>query len=296
MVSPASFLAAARASAATEALATSLREILVSVRSRAGGGSGTAWARDGLIVTNHHVVPDDAAEVRLADGRQVRGDVVRRAPESDLAAIRVSTALTAVAVPRTEPGVRAGELAFAMGNPWAEPGVITHGIVTRRGPATAENALPLVDAIQADIRLAPGNSGGPLADAAGRVIGINSMIAGGMGIAIPASTVERFLAGQEEPGFLGISGRPVPLPEAIAASYGASDGFGLLITDVVPGSPASAAGLIPGDVVLRFDEEHAGLPSIARRLRHLRAGLPLRIELLRGHDVRTASAEPVARS
>jgi len=286
---------AARASAATEALAASLRSILVSVRSRAGGGSGTAWGRDGLIVTNHHVVPSDEAEVRLADDRVLRASVVRRAPDADLAALRVDAVLADVAVPRAEPHLRVGELVFAMGNPWAEQGVITHGIVTGRGPATLENALPLSDAIQADVRLAPGNSGGPLADAAGRVVGINSMIAGGMGIAVPVATVERFLAGKEDAGFLGIAARPVPLPEAIAASYATPDGLGLMITDVVPGSPASDAGLIPGDVLLRIGEEAGGLPAIARRLRHLRAGSPLRIELLRGQHVHEMLAAPVAR-
>ena len=290
----AALLTALLASQASESLAARLRSILVSVRSRAGGGSGTAWGRDGLIITNHHVVPGEHADVRLAGGAVFRAAVVRRSPDADLAALKVEAKLESFADSRTS-RLRSGEIVVAMGNPWAEEGVLTHGVVLGRGPATLENALPIADAIHADIRLAPGNSGGPLADAAGRVVGINSMVAGGMGIAVPSATVERFLAGEEEPGFLGISGRPVPLPEGIAASYGHDDGLGLMVTQVVPGSPASEAGLIPGDVLLRLDDD-GGLPGVARRLRHLRAGRDLRIELLRGERVHQLQAGLVART
>lgn len=281
--------------AASDDLARHLRSIMVAVRSRAGGGSGTIWGRDGLVITNNHVVYGEKAEVVTADGRTYAAEVVAREPEVDLASLRVSAEFDAAAEPRDTTSLRVGELAFAMGNPWGQPGVLTRGIIVSRGAATIENQVPLEDAIRADVRLAPGNSGGPLADASGRVIGINSMIAGAMAIAVPADTVARFLAGKAS-AFLGITGQPVPLPVAIAASYGGEDGFGLMVTEVSDGSPASSAGLIPGDVFLSLDGEPGGLPAIGRRLRRMKPDRPLRIQLLRGNVVRELEARPIARA
>src|SRR5579884_3429054 len=127
------------------------------------------------------------------------------------------------------------------------------------GGAAVEGQVPLPEAIRADVRLAPGNSGGPLADAEGRVIGINAMIAGGMAVAVPSNTASRFAAGDAPgQGFLGIAAVPVPLPPAIAASYGAPDGFGLLLTDIAGDSPAARAGLLPGDLLFGLDDARGG--------------------------------------
>jgi serine protease Do len=178
--------------AATGDLAATLRASLVAIRSDAGGGAGTAWRSDGLIITNNHVVPGDAAEVLLPDGRALPGRVVARDPGHDLAAVRVEASLTPVAVADST-RLRAGEMVFAIGNPWGIRGSVTAGIVFGVGPAI-EDSVPVAKVIRADIRLAPGNSGGPLADSRGRVVGINSMVAGGMGVAIPSNTVTEFLA------------------------------------------------------------------------------------------------------
>jgi serine protease Do len=275
-------------------LAAHLRAIMVAVRSPSGGGSGTVWGGDGLIVTNSHVVPGRDAEVVTHDGRHLSARLVARDPARDLASLRVAAEFDEAARPRDTSTLRVGELVFAMGNPWGVPGVLTRGIVIAKGPATVENEVPLEEAIRADVTLAPGNSGGPLADAAGRVAGINAMIAGGMAIAVPADAVVDFVDGKGV-GFLGISGKAVPLPAAIAASYAGGDPTGLLITEVADGSPASAAGLIPGDVLLKLDDEAAGLRGISRQLRSMRPGRPVRIELLRGHERRAAEASPVAR-
>ena len=199
-------------------VAERLRTILVAVHTPAGGGSGTIWGRDGLVVTNSHVVPSDRAEVVTHDGSRLAARLVARDPSRDLALLRVDARFEATAEARDTKSLRVGELVFAMGNPWGEPGVLTRGIVVAKGPATVENDVPLDEAIRADVRLAPGNSGGPLADAAGRVAGISSMIAGGMAIAVPADAVVDFVEGKGA-GFLGISGRGVPLPPVIAASY-----------------------------------------------------------------------------
>lgn len=289
--------AVGRLSDAAGDVAERLRRALVAVRSSEGGGSGTIWREDGLIVTNHHVVPGDRAEVQLPDDRILAARVIAREPEHDLAALQVeATGLTAAEAGDSS-AIRPGQLVFAAGNPWGLRGTVTAGIVVSTGKATIENGIPLDEAVRANVRLAPGNSGGPLADAAGRVIGINAMIAGGMAIAVPAHIVTRFLAGElPGRGFLGISGRTIPLPPAIAASYGAEDGAGLIVTDVVDRSPAAQAGLLPGDVIVRLDGRRTGSRGLALGFERLKVGRRVRLELLRGGGVVEVEASPVARS
>ncbi|MEO9254939.1 MAG: PDZ domain-containing protein, partial [Tepidiformaceae bacterium] len=158
--------------------------------------------------------------------------------------------------------------------------------------------VPIANAIRADVRLAPGNSGGPLVNSRGQVVGINSMIAGGMAIAIPSNTVAEFLTrgAPGEPGFLGIMLQPVELSEAIAASFALPEAAGLMLTNVEPGSPAESAGLLPGDIVLGFDGGHRGLAAIGRGFEGMRAGTPVRLSLLRGDTAHEAEAIPAVRS
>ena len=278
------------------ALAERLDHVLVTVKSRAGGGSGTAWAADGLIVTNHHVVPDDSASVVLHDGTEIEATIEARDPDHDLALLRVSAKLTA-AEPGDSAAIRPGNLAFAIGNPWGLRGTLTSGIVLSRGAATEENGVHLRDVIRADLRLAPGNSGGPMTDARGRVIGINSMIAGGMAIAIPTHTVQEFVARAEpgEPGFLGITFQPVQVPHAIAASYEVEDEAALMLTSIEPGSPAEQAGLLPGDIVLGAGRGRRGLRHLERPLRGMRADQPFELSLLRGGRVLDVATTPARR-
>lgn len=264
-------------------LAERLRRGVVAVRGPAGGGSGTIWSADGTIVTNSHVVQSDRAEVVTWDGRVFQAEVTARDVERDLALLRVRAEGLSALDAADSSAVRAGQLALAAGNPWGQRGVITAGIILSMGGATAENGVPLPEVIRADLRLAPGNSGGPLADASGRVIGINAMIAGGMAVAVPSNTVARLLKdGTPGQAFIGVIGRPAPLPPAIAASYSSPDGAGLILTDIADHSPAARAGLLPGDVVVRVGETRGGLDVIARGFRGMRAGAPLRMSVLRG--------------
>jgi serine protease Do len=171
-----------------ETLAQTLRPSTVAVHDeRAGGsGSGVVWDARGLIVTNAHVVSSRNPIVVFADGRRVRAALVGRDPERDLAALRLPRGLEAhldAAGVRDSATLVPGELVVAVGNPHGIAGAVTAGIVHRC------NARWVV----ADVRLAPGNSGGPLADAAGRVAGINSMIARGLALAVPSAAVARFL-------------------------------------------------------------------------------------------------------
>lgn len=167
------------------ALAARVQRSVVAVLSQIGAGSGTAWRDGDTIVTNHHVARDGTVRVVSSDGREHRGRVVARRPDHDLAVIRVDDG-------RFEPieagdalGIRAGTAVFAVGNPWRQRGAVTAGVAL---------AAPNRDEyVRADIRLAPGNSGGPLVDGHGRAIGINTMINGGMALAVPGYLVDQML-------------------------------------------------------------------------------------------------------
>ena len=291
-------LGGAHLDSATGELASRVSRSLVAVRSRDGGGSGTIWSADGLIITNNHVVSGETAEVVTWDDRSFTAKVIARDASQDLAALQIE----ATGLDPLEPGdsgaLKVGNVVFAIGNPWGVRGSVTAGIVLSTAGTTVENNVPLQHAIRADLRLAPGNSGGPMVDAAGRVVGINSMIVGGMAVAVPSAAVLRFLESAigAEPGFLGIQFQPVPLPEAIAASYKLPEAGGLMLTDIEPGSPAETAGLLPGDVLLGIGDQPRGLDSTARGLQSMRAGRTLRLALLRGGALFEAEATPAVRS
>jgi serine protease Do len=170
-------------------VAASLRRSTVQVRGRRfGAGSGVIWRslnRASVVITNAHVLRGSSAIVELCDGRTLEALVMARDPQRDLAALRVNADDLAIAPIGNSEQLRVGELVLAVGNPWGISGALTTGIL--------HTACAADGWIQADVRLAPGNSGGPLANAHGQVIGINSMIINGLAIAIPSNTVERFL-------------------------------------------------------------------------------------------------------
>jgi serine protease Do len=149
-------------------------------------GAAVIWTPDGVVVSNAHVVRTNDCRVKLADGTALEGEVFRRDPRVDLVALRVNKRGLSHAEPRDARALRAGELVLAMGNPMDVAGALSVGVLASQ-PANGEMLL------RADIRLQPGYSGGPLSDAQGRVIGINSMVVNGMGIAVSSLTVEGFL-------------------------------------------------------------------------------------------------------
>ena len=169
-----------------EGIAESLRKSTVKIHDAGQGvGSGVVW-RSGTVVTNAHVVRTRRITVEAWDGSLYEASVKRWDPQRDLAELRVNCPLLPAVHNRTEL-LRVGELVLALGNPFGVAGAVASGII---------HSLDRDDWIQADIRLAPGNSGGPLADSQGRVIGINSMIAHGLGLALPTAAVERFLSAE----------------------------------------------------------------------------------------------------
>lgn len=223
----------------------------VRMRGRRGGtGSGIVWRGDGLVVTNAHVARGDRAIVELSDGRAFDGRVLERDTRHDLAALRIEADGLQAARIGDSRQLRPGELVVACGHPFGIANVVTAGVVhtVRARPAASGERW-----IRADVALAPGNSGGPLANAAGEIVGVNAMIVSGLAFAVPSHVVERFLKGEGARGALGVSVQAVAIG---GARTGAPGTIGLLVLAVDPGKAAEAAGLMLGDVLIAVDGTH----------------------------------------
>ncbi|MEU5786597.1 trypsin-like peptidase domain-containing protein [Micromonospora purpureochromogenes] len=234
----------------------------LSVRTARGAGAGSAITvgTDGLLLTSAHVVQGARdGSAAFGDGTEARFRVVGADPLSDLAVLRVDEAT----VPPVELGdadtLRIGQLVVAVGNPMGLAGSVTAGVVSGLGrslPARDGRVTRLIeDVIQTDAALNPGNSGGALADSTGRVIGVNTAVAGyGLGLAVPINATTRQIVddliadGRVRRAWLGVAGVPVPLPPEVAERTGQRRG--LRVVEVVPGSPAGQAGIYLGDVIL----------------------------------------------
>ncbi len=240
-------------------------------RGHAGSGSGVIWNASGLVITNSHVSRSDSAKVQLWDGRVVSGTVTRRNPARDLAAIQISASALEPAQLGDSDSLRPGEWVVAVGNPLGFQGAMSTGVIHAVGPL---RGLANGNWVQAAIRLAPGNSGGPLGDAHSRVIGINTMVAGNLGLAIPSNTVKRFLTAAE-PARLGITVRPVP----VRSNKGAM--LGLMVLGVEPGGAADRASLLLGDVLLRVDGRTFSSPADLSEFLEQTRGV-IHLEFVRG--------------
>jgi serine protease Do len=237
-----------------------------------GNGSGVIWSSEGVIVTNAHVVHGSNVGVQLWDGREFDASVTARDPRRDLAALRISANSLPAACPADSSQLRPGELAIAVGNPLGLVGALTTGVIHAIGPLRALGSQTWV---QASVRLAPGNSGGPLADARGHVIGINTMVAGRLALAIPSNAVRDFLAAGPRSAWLGVTVHPVRLPRA-------NGKFGLVLLEVEPGSPAAQASLMAGDILLGTDEKpFQSVDDLSRAMDGQGLRL-LRLEFVRG--------------
>lgn len=240
-------------------------------RSAGGSGSAVLFAAGGYLLTNAHVVAGAESEtaesgtaefgtVEFADGTEAAIEIVGADPLSDLAVVRALDAVPAGVVELADAtGLRVGQLVVAVGNPLGLAGSVTAGVVSGLGrslPTRSGNAGRVIeDVIQTDAALNPGNSGGALADAAGRVVGINTAVAGvGLGLAIPINATTRRIIdalirdGRVRRAYLGLVSRPAPLPAELAEKI--QRRRGLRVAEVITGSPADHAGLTGGDLLL----------------------------------------------
>jgi serine protease Do len=219
-----------------------------------GAGTGVVWQAKGGIITNHHVVANAGAkiQVELRDGRVLEARVVDSDPTLDLAMLNVSVDnLTALAVADSSK-LRVGELVFAIGHPWGQRGVVTSGIVSALSKVKMRNTNRQLEYIKSDVRLAPGNSGGPLLNALGHVIGINAMIMGGdLSVAIPSNVVSTWVAQLPLARItLGVQIQPTKLPAKIRQELANEQALGLLVVGIIEGGLAEHAGLLIGDVLV----------------------------------------------
>ena len=262
-------------------IAEQLRRSTVLIQSDSrGAGSGVIWSEDGLIVTNAHVVRSSRMNVQLWDGREFPATIHSRDPRRDLAQIRIDATNLPAASAADSSELRPGELAIAIGNPMGFVGALATGVIHAVGPL---RGLGRQTWVQADVRLAPGNSGGPLANAHGCIIGINTMVAGSLALAVPSNAVRDFLSVGPANSWLGVTVHPALVPR----TAGAEKTFGLVVLEIEPGSPADLASLLPGDILLGTEEKSfAAIEDLAAVLQ---GGSPrvLRVEFLRGDYTKT---------
>jgi len=279
---------------------------VVRVERGRGGGSGVVFTPDGLVLTNNHVVegaerPGDL-DVLLPDGRSLRADVVGRDADTDLAVIRIDAASLSWATFGDSRAVRVGQVAIAIGNPYGFHHSVTTGVVSALGRSLrARSGRMMDDIIQTDAALNPGNSGGPLVTTRGEVIGINTAVilpAQGLCFAIASSTA-RFIAarlirdGRIRRSFIGVGGQNVPVPRAMARLNQVAVAAGVLVESIEPRSPAAAAGLREGDVIIGFaGEAVSGIDELVRQLTDDRIGRPASITVLRRGERRQLIVVP----
>jgi S1-C subfamily serine protease len=269
-----------------------------------GAGSAVVVTPDGFLLTSAHVVQGSAGgSASFIDGREFDWQVVGTDPLSDLAVIRVSASDLEPAELGDADRLRVGQLVVAIGNPMGFTGTVTAGVVSAVGrglPTRAGSASRIVEnVIQTDAALNPGNSGGALSEGGGRVVGVNTAVAGiGLGLAVPVNgTTRRIVSalmseGRFRRAYLGIAGGPRPLPPRVAREVGRE--AGVEIVEVVTGSPAAAAGLRPEDLILDVDGQPV---ASARDLQRLMAGEAIgrrvTVRLFRDGRVMSVGATPI---
>lgn len=263
-------------------LAERVRAGVVEVSDGRGTGAGTIWSADGLIVTNHHVVPGETARVTLVDETVHEARVVASLPERDLALLKVSAAGLPALPLGDSTNLRSGEIVLAVGHPHGVPSVVTFGVFSRFGPYEGHRGRHFREGLLADIELRPGNSGGPLVNARGEVVGINAMVLGpGTAMAVPSATVARLLATRQR--------RTLGVQIGIVQAQGGVEPR-LMVLDVDPTSIAAQAGLMPGDILLEINSERLEEPGdIALALMGAEIGVALPLTILRAGQRREMS-------
>jgi len=267
-------------------------------------GSGFVISPDGFVITNSHVV-DHATDIHVtvADGRELEGRLVGDDPETDLAVIRIDggTPLAAAHLGDSS-SVRVGQVAIAIGNPYGFDCSVTSGVVSALGRSMRSRTGRLIDdVIQTDAALNPGNSGGPLVTTRGEVIGVNTAIiqpAQGLSFAIASRTVELIISrliqeGRVRRSYLGVTGSRAAVSRALVRANDLRESSGVRVASVAPLSPALAAGVREGDVIVRFGHAPiAGIDELQRQLDGDRIGVPTPLVVLRGSELREIIVTP----
>src|SRR5919204_5346625 len=275
-------------------------------RRRAGSGSGFAFTPDGLLLTNSHVV-HAARRIRatFADGLSRDANLIGEDPHTDIAVLRIdATALVSVAL-GTSRSVRVGQLAIAIGNPYGFQHTVTTGVVSALGRSLrAQSGRLIDDVLQTDAALNPGNSGGPLVDSTGSVIGVNTaIIPGAQGICfataidtVKAVVVQLLRDGKVRRGYLGVAGATVPLARRLARHFALANERAVRVESVEPSGPAAAAGVTPGGLIVRFGGESVnGIDDVHRLLTGSRIGERATLVVLRGAQQRELAVVPAER-
>jgi S1-C subfamily serine protease len=277
-------------------VAEMIRPAVVNLRSGRGrgegSGSGVLFTPDGLLLTNHHVIQASRqVRVRLSDGTELTGRVIGADPWSDLAVVQADASGLPYAALGDSARLRVGQLVMAIGSPLGFESTVTAGVISALGRSLRSITGALVDdVIQTDAALNPGNSGGPLVDSKGQVIGINTAVirpAQGICFAIPVNMAKHILPqllqhGRVIRGYLGLNVRTVPVPGALVERFGLSAARGVEVVAVQPGGPADDAGLQEEDIIVSLgDHATATVEDLHKLLTQLPVGVPATIVILR---------------
>jgi S1-C subfamily serine protease len=295
--------------AAVEAVSPAVANVEVETRARGrvpggqGSGSGFLFTPDGLLLTNSHVVSGAARiEVSLADGTRYRADLVGDDPDTDLAVIRIQGSGLVTAPLGDSSSLRPGQVVIAIGSPFGFQTTVTAGVVSALGRSLRSRSGRLMDdIIQTDAALNPGNSGGPLVDTNGRVVGVNTAVilpAQGLCFAIPINTVKwvagkLIQSGRIRRGLLGIGGQNVPVPRRVARLQGLPAARGVLVLSVEAGSPAARAGVRLRDILVAFDSKPvSGVDDLHRLLTEESIGKRTTLTVIRDLEPRELEVTP----
>jgi S1-C subfamily serine protease len=257
-----------------------------------GAGSGFVFTQDGFILTNSHVVHRAAdIEVMLSDGRRFQAQLIGEDPDTDLAVIRIGAPTLVPARLGDSKAVRPGQLVVAIGNPYGFQCTVTAGVVSALGRSLRSRSGRLIDnVIQTDAALNPGNSGGPLLNSRGDVIGVNTaVIMGAQGICFAiAIDTAKFVAarlikdGKILRGYIGVAGQNVPLHRRVVRFYNLPVESGVLVVSLEPNSPAQRAGLLNGDVIIGYDTQPiSGIDDLHRVLTENQVGARASLTVIR---------------
>jgi S1-C subfamily serine protease len=294
-------------SRAVVGVADKLRPAVVNLRvgrgMRGGSGSGVLFAPDGFLLTNHHVVQGhEKVRVRLSDGTELGGNVIGNDPWTDLAVVQAEGAAFPFAAFGDSAKIKVGQLAVAIGSPLGFESTVTAGVISALGRTLRSVSGHLVDnVIQTDAALNPGNSGGPLVDSHGRVIGINTAViqpAQGICFAVPINTAKTILPqllkhGRVIRGYLGLHVRQVPVAPEIREKFGLEQKTGVEILMLEEDGPAQNAGLWIEDIIVGFGGRSvASVDDLQRLLTQLPVGLPAKVSVLREGRMVERSAVP----